>query len=411
MLNLSIAHLTLFQVTSSSIFAFSYRPVSISLTHSIFKRSFSPIVYSPSPLALTLRHSVFERFLSGAIHINSLDYFNTTIDTRRICLLVGPANISHCIFRLCVSRNVPGGALFIVTDASFVQCLFSFNSAPSAGSVYSNGNLTTTSVTFEGGYSPTGSGFVSERSPDSNVTLVLTVFVNLDSANCSCFHRSSGAFTSVVHCNFSTNAADCRTAGVAICDTSAFLQHCLFFDLQADTDTALVLTRTQNATVEWCLFWMLRGGDRSGGSVALSVRESPVWTTAVTLSSFFRCDNPRGPIVRAFDGSRIAFVQVCVTSNLTQFVGDGVGIAIGEDSRMAHDCGDRFRIVAPTVFGYHTFDRHENIAAIRVDMFDGGVIGALFVVAFAVPVGVTMILLSQIAKLCAGENEDYERLQ
>jgi hypothetical protein len=189
------------------------------------------------------------------------------------------------------------------------------------------------------------------------------------------------------------------------------LRHCLFFELLAEMDTAIVLRNVEDSTVDTCIFWMLKGGTRDGGAVALSVRESMNSTTTIQGSSFFHCDDPRGSIVRAFDGSRIVMLSACSTSNRGHLIGDGEGIELGDDSRLFHECADRFRVVAPTVFGYHTFNQHAEIVTRRGDMFDGVIIGALVIIVFAVPTGVTMMLMTQIAKLWAGEENNYARIE
>jgi predicted outer membrane repeat protein len=411
MINLTISRLTLGLITSSAAsFTFTHRHMSFSLAHSTFKKSFSPAVFSNSPLLLSARSSLFERFLHTAIHVDASDYVNATLETGRICLLVGPVNVSHCIFRLCISRDVSGGALFVIANLTLTQCLFSYNSSPLGGSIYSNGNFTGTSVTFEGGFSDQAGGFVSEASGDCCLGLFLVTFVNLESWNHSCVLRDSEGNATIGHSNISTNNADARNAGMEIRTSPATVKHCLFFEMAAPRDTALVLRGVPDGVVEICIFWMLQASTKTDGATAFALRDTNA-TARMVRCSVFHCSPGGGAIIRAFDGGKIVLTDMCSTADRVSLLGEANGITVDQGSRFNHGCDDRFHVDMPGHYGFHTFNAHSELIAMRSDMKDGVIIGALAIIVFTIAVAITMIILGQIEKLCTKNEEPYERVQ
>jgi predicted outer membrane repeat protein len=411
MINLTISRLNLAMITSSAAsFTFAHGHMSFCLAHSTFKKSFSPAVFSNSAVALRAHSSLFERFLRTAIHVDASDYLNATLETGRICLLVGPVNVSHCIFRLCLSRDVSGGALFVIANLTLTQCLFSYNSSPLGGSIYSNGNFSGTSVTFEGGFSDQAGGFVSEACGDCSLGLWLVTFVNLESWNHSCLLRDSAGSVRIGHCNLSTNNADTQNAGMEIRTSPVALRHCMFFEMAAPRDTALVLRGVSDALVEICIFWLLQMGTKADGGTAFALRGTNS-TARLVGCSVFHCAPGGGAIIRAFDGGTILINEICSTTDRVSLLGGEIGIMVDQGSRFKHECHDRFRIDVPGHYGFNTFNAHSELVAMRSDMKNGVIIGALAIIVFAMAVAITMIVLGQIAKVCAKNDEQYERVQ
>jgi predicted outer membrane repeat protein len=411
MINLSISRLALTLITSSAAsLTLTHRHKSFSLVHSAFKKSFSPAIFSSFPLSLTARSTVFERFLQSAICVDSSDYLNATLETGRICLLVGPVNVSYCIFRLCHSQDVSGGALFVIANLTLTQCLFSHNSSPFGGSVYSNGNFSVVSVTFEGGFSDQAGGFVSEASGGCSLGCYLVTFVNLESWNHSCLLRDSLGGAALGHCNISTNNADEQNAGIEIRTSPATLRHCIFFEMAAPRDTALVLRGVADSLVEICIFWLLQTSMKTDGATAFALRGTNA-TARLVGCSIFHCSPGGGAIIRAFDGGTIVITEMCSTADRVGLLGGEIGITIDQGSRFKHACDDKFYVDVPGHYGFHTFNAHSELVAMRSDMKDGVIVGALAVMVFAMTVVITMIILAQIAKVCTKDDEQYERVQ
>ena len=255
MLNLTFACLALrSDLEHGPMITFSNRLSSLSVEKSSFAVFFSSVIRTSLFTKLDLKRNRFDTFLGHALHMEDLNYGNATIEQRRISLLLEPANISFCIFRLCKSNDAKGGAIFSVVDLILYQCWFSYNSAAKGGHIYSNGMIEAISVTFEGGYSSEASGIANEDCDEKVVDLQLVTFNDLRSTKFSSFLRDATGLINIRGINVSGNRADESTAGFIVYRSNVKMSNSLLFELHAKDNAGIVLRHAEGCNMETTLF-------------------------------------------------------------------------------------------------------------------------------------------------------------
>jgi hypothetical protein len=326
----------------------------------------------------------------------ALRYANSTLASRRVCLLTGPVQLLFCVFRLCVNDAVPGGALFILAPASLSDCLFCLNSAPSAGSVYCSGNLSLASVTFDGGFSPDAAALVSEG---ALLSASLTLFMHLSAGDHGAFRRAGGANASIVQCNFTSLHADGRNGAFAVRECPATVAVSLFAEMSARADAALAFCGpAAAAALHRCVFWLV---EAKRGSIVAAREGAHVNATVIT---FVSC-RASGRYMQPSDGAVIRVAGLCTDRQLHE-VGDQVEFS--DDHELGRGCGERFAYHLPTKIGYRKVNRQEERVTRKADIRDGLVLGVLLTAIFAFGLVIASMIVSQVVKLFTGERDEYD---
>lgn len=400
MLNVSLIHLSLSRIATSPFLSYSYSFTlsNVFLQRSVFSKSFSTAFYSSIPKSLQIRQCKFQQFLNPSVYIDNLEqYSNATIESKRISLLIGPIEISDCIFRLCIiNDDIKGGAIFSLASMSLTQCLFEFNSAPIAGSLYQSGNLSLKSVTFESGYSFNAAGFMLEA-PNANLEITLSTFANLNSNNNSCFLHDAEGNTTIKWGNFSTCAADESNAGIKIKNSNVKIIQSIFFELNADFDSTLEFDHIKNCRVQNTLFWFIRSHitnfDRS---TIMSVSNTPAMCT-LDHCGFMQCSSGSSTLFKGYNSGRILISNSCF-SNDRFFVGNEHEIQFDNSTKFNEQCNEYLIIDAPNDFGYKTKDPIEQLSTLRHDMWNGTAIGLLSVLSMLIGIVISLFLSGNIIR-------------
>lgn len=397
-MNLTLAHLSVASLMGASpLFTTSGIFGSLSIRKSVFEKSFVSTVRTSLFTRLLLTENRFESFLEHPVHVDSLNYYNNTIEKRRMCLLVGPVEISYCIFRLCLS-NAKGGAIFTVTDIQMKQCWFVYNKSPKGGHIYSTAGIQCASVTFEGGYSPEASGFACEDRDIADLDLYLTTFVRLESGNHSCFTSIGPGNVSVRYCNMSTDNADHSNSGFYVKGAALEVIGSILFEMRAKYDTAMVLSSLKKCHIEDALFWFL--STENGGCV--SVRDTVPGVT-MRQCSFISCRAENSPMILT-DNSHVMISNVCTDQSKSELIGDQK-VALDDMVRLMNQCDDRYRVNVPGTFGYATEDYDLELQVMRSEIADGMILGGLSILVVISAMGMTMICAGQIKQFFANRDE------
>ncbi|OHT07709.1 hypothetical protein TRFO_23973 [Tritrichomonas foetus] len=377
----------------------SSRILSCRIFHSQFRKSFSPIFFSTSPLNFEAQNSLFQQFILTPLRFERAQYSDATIDARRLSFIVGSVNISYCRFRLCLGRNgISGGAIFCVANLSLTQCLFEHNSARKAGSIYCNGELLLKSVTFDGGYSDIGQGFINEDCDYLNLHQELVTFVNLEAINSACFIRSSPGNVVINAINLSTSSAKNSNAGFSLFDTKNDIIFSIFFELTAFKESCIFMKRCKNTQIDRTLYWLIRSSnDNTEGSTCLSYYDTSSKCT-VLHCAFLLCSPGGSQLVKASDFAQIFISEACTTVDRVSFIGDESGISVDKKLRVNDQCGDRLVIHIDKPFGYHTENIALDLATMRSDVYDGLIIGALAIIVVIVTASISFLILYQFTR-------------
>lgn len=416
-MNITLTHLFLaniYQNSPSFISSKSYQSMNpyFQIEKSSFKNFFSSFYYSPfiQPRKHFLSTStLFQQFLSSALYFDhSYQYSNETLDSRRLSFIIGPVNISYCIFRLCLGSTKnnfgsdtfhnKGGAIFCLTNLSLYQCLFEHNSAAKGGSVYCSGELMIKSVTFEGGFSEKSQGFANEDCEQMPLSIELSLFTELESTKYSCFSRKSAGPVSVKSINVSTNSASQKNAGFYISDASSFiLKYSILFELVSLSETSILLINCGKSEIYKNLFWYIKSNTNTkNGSTCLSFYD----TDSVCLvkdCSFMICSPGNTKMFVTSGLAQIFISNGCSTGSKEELAYQNLedrkkkksdsnhGVVVDGKSRFNDQCIDRYVVYISNSFGYYTKNDEIEIAAKKSDIYDGFIIGAL---------GLTIIIIS-----------------
>ena len=328
----------------SGLFTFSRAHSSMTVARSRFSCLTAPVISGSWRTMLNVQHSRFLRFLGHAIRISQSE-FDTAAFERQRSVFSAPTNVSNCIFRLCISRDDQGGAIFTMSDIHLKNCWFVYNTALRGGHVYAGGALAAESVTFEDGYSPSCAGFANEGSVGKDLSVSLTVFTSLESQDHSCFGRYGQGTVIVDAVNMSTETADESNAGIEICDSDVTIKNCLFFDMRAPTNTGVVIQNSISCRIERCLFWMLKSATADPRSATCVLVQDTNTQSVIEKCTFLDCSG--GAAIRALT-SRVLIVDPC-GDKFSLFPSIPV-----QHNDPHHRCDDVWQWAVPGQVGYST---------------------------------------------------------
>ena len=356
--------------TQSGLFTFSGAHSSMTVARSHFSCFTAPVVASSWRMILDVRDSTFFRFLGQAIRISQSDFDTATFESHRSALSA-PTNVSNCIFRLCISRDDQGGAIFTMSDIHLKNCWFVDNTALRGGHVYVGGALTAESVTFEDGYSPSCAGFANEGKIGKDLSVSLTVFTCLESQDHSCFGRYGSGTVVIDAVNMSTETADESNAGVDICDSDVTIKNCLFFDMRAPTNTGVVIQNSISCRIERCLFWLVKSLTPDAHSAACVLVQDTNTQSVIEKCTFLDCTG--GAPIRALT-SRVLIVDPCgdsVSSSLSPSI-------LVQHNDPQHHCDEMHQWAVPGQVGYSTKHPFHPLEALVIG---ASVLGSMLAVA------------------------------
>ena len=373
---------------------------SFSIEKSSFVKSFSTLYYSSCKFVkFQAKNSLFQQFLSNSLYFDKIEHSNAALESRRLCFIIGPIDISFCIFRLCLNtKEIFGGSIFCLANLSLYQCLFENNAAKRAGSVYCTGKLDIKSVTFDGGYSQEGQGFIHEDCKDMNLSLELVTFVNLESYDHTCFIQNSPGKVRLLHNNFSTNVAENKNAGCFICYADVLVETCILFELNAFSETSFLLINCEQSQFDMVVFYLLHSSKNSfNGSTCLSFYNSEN-VCLMNRCSFLLCSPGGSQLVKADERASIQLEELCTTSSQIEVIGDGQNIIIDKKNEFNENCRERLIIRLNEPFGFHTQNDDYDLATIRSDIYDGVIIGVFTIFEICIIAVIVYIALYGITK-------------
>lgn len=404
---------------------------------SFFKYFFSSLYYSsfiqPNKRFLSSK-TLFQQFLTSSLYFDKNYFYNNeTIESRRLSFIIGPINISMCIFRLCISGTKinfdsihnKGGAIFCLTNLSIHQCLFEHNSATRGGSIYCSGELTLKSVTFEGGFSEEGQGFVNENCPSMPLFIELCLFVNLESVKHTCFTRTSSGSVSVFSNNISTNSAKKENAGFYLSDRIKLnMKASILFELVALCDTSILMINCGKSKIDRTIFWYLKSSiSKKIGSTCLSFYDTKSVCT-IKDCSFLICSPGNTKLISTRGGAKVIISGACSTGDRADFYQNerdkkekknnkltdsnsfnsesdsDLDTIIDKKSRFNEQCQDRYIVYVSQPFGYYIKNDEIELATKKTDIYDGFIIGALGLIIISISSIISFTLLYQITLNC-----------
>lgn len=268
-MNLTIIALQISSFSRSQILtkSFSKEYADISILHSSFSKCFNSAILTLSKFSsIKIDHSSFIKILESPLILAQGNYktgffLDHSLESQRLPLLISPANITNTIFMHCIS-SYEGGAIFALCDLSLNQCLFQYNTSPfRGGNIYSQGSLNIMHVTFNSGFTPIASGIFHHIQSHSNISLLFTSFISLESINSTCIYQESKSNFNFDSGNISTCSADIQNAGLTISYSKFEVKRSIFTELSASIDTTfLIISPPQKTSVliDSSSFWLLR---------------------------------------------------------------------------------------------------------------------------------------------------------